>query len=38
MTEALLGGVFIGTAVSIMLIFNGRVTGISGITWRIKTA
>jgi len=31
MTEALLGGVFIGIAVSIMLIFNGRVTGISGI-------
>lgn len=31
MMEALIGGVLIGTAVSIMLIFNGRVTGISGI-------
>jgi uncharacterized membrane protein YedE/YeeE len=31
MIEALLGGILIGTAVSIMLVFNGRVTGISGI-------
>lgn len=29
--EAVIGGVIIGLAVSIMLIFNGRVTGISGI-------
>ncbi|MCB0341777.1 MAG: YeeE/YedE family protein [Pseudobdellovibrionaceae bacterium] len=29
--EALIGGGLIGLAVSIMLIFNGRVTGISGI-------
>lgn len=28
---ALLGGMIIGTSVSIMLLFNGRVTGISGI-------
>jgi uncharacterized protein len=28
---ALIGGAIIGVAVSIMLIFNGRVTGISGI-------
>lgn len=28
---ALLGGVLIGSAVSLMLLFNGRVTGISGI-------
>lgn len=28
---ALVGGVFIGTAVSVMLLFTGRVTGISGI-------
>lgn len=31
MLEAILGGVMIGIAVSIMLLFNGRVTGISGI-------
>jgi uncharacterized protein len=31
MTQALIGGVLIGVAVSIMLLFNGRVTGISGI-------
>ena len=31
MINALMGGVLIGTAVSIMLVFNGRVTGISGI-------
>jgi uncharacterized membrane protein YedE/YeeE len=30
---ALLGGVLIGIAVSIMLLFNGRVTGISGIAY-----
>ena len=29
--ESILGGVIIGLAVSIMLLFNGRVTGISGI-------
>jgi uncharacterized membrane protein YedE/YeeE len=29
--EAIIGGVIIGVAVSIMLLFNGRVTGISGI-------
>ena len=29
--EAILGGVIIGVAVSIMLLFNGKVTGISGI-------
>ncbi len=28
---ALVGGVLIGAAVSVMLLFNGRVTGISGI-------
>lgn len=31
MGNALLGGVLIGLAVSLMLLFNGRVTGISGI-------
>lgn len=31
MQNALIGGVLIGLAVSLMLIFNGRVTGISGI-------
>ncbi len=31
MTYAIIGGVLIGFAVSIMLLFNGRVTGISGI-------
>ncbi len=29
--NALIGGVIIGTAVSLMLLWNGRVTGISGI-------
>jgi len=29
--QSLLGGVLIGTAVSLMLLLNGRVTGISGI-------
>lgn len=29
--NALVGGVLIGVAVSVMLVFNGRVTGISGI-------
>jgi uncharacterized membrane protein YedE/YeeE len=29
--NALLGGIIIGTAVSMMLLMNGRVTGISGI-------
>jgi uncharacterized protein len=31
MVNALLGGVLIGIAVSLMMLFNGRVTGISGI-------
>ncbi len=31
MIYALIGGAVIGVAVSVMLIFNGRVTGISGI-------
>lgn len=31
MQNALIGGVLIGLAVSLMLFFNGRVTGISGI-------
>lgn len=31
MEYALLGGAIIGIAVSLMLVFNGRVTGISGI-------
>lgn len=31
MTNALIGGAIIGLAVSLMLVFNGRVTGISGI-------
>lgn len=31
MVSALIGGVLIGLAASIMLLFNGRVTGISGI-------
>ncbi len=31
MINALIGGVLIGLAVSLMLLFNGRVTGISGI-------
>ncbi len=31
MQNALIGGVLIGLAVSLMLLFNGRVTGISGI-------
>jgi uncharacterized protein len=29
--ESIVGGVIIGVAVSVMLLFNGRVTGISGI-------
>lgn len=29
--ESILGGVIIGIAVSVLLLFNGRVTGISGI-------
>lgn len=31
MMNALIGGALIGFAVSIMLVFNGRITGISGI-------
>lgn len=31
MFNALIGGVLIGLAVSLMMLFNGRVTGISGI-------
>jgi len=34
---ALLGGMIIGSAVSVMLLFNGRVTGISGIINGILT-
>ncbi len=34
---ALMGGMIIGSAVSIMLLFNGRVTGISGIINGILT-
>jgi len=29
--ESILGGIIIGIAVSLMLLFNGRITGISGI-------
>lgn len=29
--ESIVGGIIIGVAVSVMLLFNGRVTGISGI-------
>ena len=32
-TNALLGGVLIGISVSLMLLWNGRVTGISGIVY-----
>lgn len=35
---AVLGGVLIGLAASLMLIFNGRVTGISGIVNGIMTS
>ncbi len=31
MINAIIGGILIGLAVSLMLLFNGRVTGISGI-------
>jgi uncharacterized membrane protein YedE/YeeE len=31
MINAIMGGILIGLAVSLMLLFNGRVTGISGI-------
>lgn len=31
MTDSILGGMLIGLAVSMMLLFNGKVTGISGI-------
>lgn len=31
MVNAIIGGVLIGSAVSLMMLFNGRVTGISGI-------
>lgn len=31
MAHAILGGVLIGLAVSLMLLFNGRITGVSGI-------
>lgn len=33
--NALLGGILIGTAASLMLFWNGRVTGISGITYSL---
>lgn len=37
MLNAILGGVLIGSAVSILLLFNGRVTGISGIVGGLFT-
>ena len=37
MTFALIGGGVIGIAVSLMLVFNGRVTGISGIVSGVLT-
>ncbi len=37
MIAALIGGAIIGIAVSLMLIFNGRVTGISGIVSGVLT-
>lgn len=37
MAEAVLGGVLIGVTVSLMLLVNGRVTGISGITASLLT-
>ena len=37
MTNALIGGSIIGLAVSLMLVFNGRVTGISGILSGVLT-
>lgn len=37
MTLALIGGGIIGIAVSLMLVFNGRVTGISGIVSGVLT-
>lgn len=36
--DALVGGVLIGASVSLMLLFNGRVTGISGIVYGLFTA
>jgi uncharacterized protein len=36
-TNALLGGVIIGIAVSLMLLWNGRVTGICGIVYATLT-
>lgn len=35
--NALAGGILIGLAVSLMLLWNGRVTGISGILYRLFT-
>jgi len=37
MVNALIGGMIIGLAVSLMLLFNGRVTGISGILGGLLT-
>lgn len=36
MINAISGGVLIGIAVSLMLLFNGKVTGISGIVGNLK--
>jgi uncharacterized membrane protein YedE/YeeE len=38
MINAMIGGAIIGIAVSIMLLFNGRVTGISGIISGVLTS
>lgn len=35
--QALWGGVLIGTSVSLMMLWNGRVTGISGIAYGVLT-
>lgn len=35
--QALVGGVLIGLSVTVMLLFKGRVTGISGITYNFIT-
>ena len=34
---ALLGGLLIGLSASLMLLFNGRIAGVSGILWRSIT-
>jgi len=38
MIQAVIGGLLIGVAASILLLFNGRIAGISGIFGRIATA